>query len=117
LKRIRFQPNAPSEIRAIERRAALQILHALHRYAETGEGDIKALSGSFEGLLRLRVRSYQVLFDETEDAIYSTSRPGSPGSVSVNIAYSLFVQRRDFKTVSRIRNPSALQYVPSVSGG
>jgi len=59
----------PTEIRRIEQRSALQILRALHGYAQTGEGDVKALSGEFEGLLRLRVGSHRVLFDESDDTI------------------------------------------------
>ena len=68
-KRIRFHPNVPAEVRAIERRAALHILHLLHRYAETGEGDVKPLSGEFERLLRLRAGNHRIVFDETEDTI------------------------------------------------
>ncbi len=60
MKRIRFEPNVPSEIRAIHQPAAMQILTALHRYAETGEGKVKPLTGEFEGLLRLRVGSHRV---------------------------------------------------------
>lgn len=69
MKRIRFEPNVPAEVRAIERQAAMRVLDALHRYADTGQGDVKALSGEFEGLLRLRVGSHRVLFDETTDTI------------------------------------------------
>ena len=69
MKRIRFEPNVPAEIRAIDQSTAMQILTAVHRYAETGEGKVKLLSGEFEGLLRLRVGNHRVLFDETEDAI------------------------------------------------
>lgn len=69
MKRIRFQPNVPPEVRAIEQRAAMHILQCLHRYAETGEGDVKVLSGEFDGLLPLRVGNHRVLFDETEDTI------------------------------------------------
>lgn len=69
MKRIRFQPNVPEEIRAIEQRAALNILTAIHRYAVTGAGGVKALSGEFEGLLRLRIGNHRVIFDETEDTI------------------------------------------------
>jgi mRNA-degrading endonuclease RelE of RelBE toxin-antitoxin system len=69
VKTIQFRPNVPSEVRAIERRAALHLLQCLHRYAETGEGDVKPLGGEFEGLLRLRVGSHRVLFDETDEAI------------------------------------------------
>ena len=69
MKKIRFGPNVPAEVRAIEQRAALRILRALHRYAETGEGSVKPLSGESEGLLRLRSGNHRVLFDETEDTI------------------------------------------------
>jgi mRNA-degrading endonuclease RelE of RelBE toxin-antitoxin system len=69
LKRIRFQPNVQAEIRAIEQKTALNILEAIHRYAETGAGRVKPLSGEFEGLLRLRVGNHRVFFDETEDTI------------------------------------------------
>jgi mRNA interferase RelE/StbE len=40
-------------------------LAAIHRYAATGAGRVKPLSG----VLRLRVGNYRVLFDETEDTI------------------------------------------------
>jgi mRNA interferase RelE/StbE len=69
VKRIRFEPNVPAEVRSIEKQTALQILTALHRYADTGVGRVKPLSGDFKGLLRLRVGNYRVLFDETEDTI------------------------------------------------
>jgi mRNA-degrading endonuclease RelE of RelBE toxin-antitoxin system len=69
VKRIRFGPNVPAEVRSIEQQTALQILTALHRYAETGVGSVKSLTGEFEGLLRLRVGNHRVLFDETEDTI------------------------------------------------
>jgi mRNA-degrading endonuclease RelE of RelBE toxin-antitoxin system len=69
VKKIRFQPNVPDEVRAIEQRTALNILEAIHRYAETGAGRVKPLSGDFEGLLRLRVGNHRVLFDETDDTI------------------------------------------------
>jgi len=69
VKKIHFAPNVPAEIRAIERGTALRILVAIHRYAETGEGDVKRLSGEFDGLLRLRVGDHRVLFEETADVI------------------------------------------------
>lgn len=69
MKRIRFGPNVPAEIRAIDQPIAMDILTALHRYAESGEGNVKPLSGEFEGLRRLRVGSHRVLFDETQDTI------------------------------------------------
>jgi hypothetical protein len=47
----------------------MNILEAIHRYAETCAGGVKPLSGEFEELLRLRVGNHRVLFDETADTI------------------------------------------------
>jgi mRNA interferase RelE/StbE len=69
VKKIRFRPNVPAEVRAIDQRSAITILEAIHRYAETGAGHVKPLSGEFEGLLRLRVGSHRVIFEETENTI------------------------------------------------
>ena len=69
MKRIRFEPSVPAEVRAIEQHAALAILRALHHYADTGEGNVKHLSGEFEGLLRLRAGNHRVIFEETADTI------------------------------------------------
>ncbi len=69
MKKIRFLASVPAEIRAIPQPIALDILKALHRYMETGQGRVKALSGEFEGLLRLRVGNHRVLFDESEDTV------------------------------------------------
>lgn len=69
MKAIRFEPGVPAEVRGIDRQAAMTILAAIHQYAETGTGRVKALSGEFEGLLRLRVGDHRVLFDETAEAI------------------------------------------------
>ena len=35
-----------AELRAIDREAAIRILHALTQYGESGGGDLKALAGS-----------------------------------------------------------------------
>jgi mRNA interferase RelE/StbE len=69
VKKIRFQPNVREEVRAIDRKTALTILQAVDLYAETGAGRVKPLKGEFEGLFRLRVGNYRVLFDETSDTI------------------------------------------------
>jgi hypothetical protein len=44
VKKIRFQPNVAEEVRAIEQRAALNILSAIHRYAATGAGRVNRTS-------------------------------------------------------------------------
>jgi mRNA-degrading endonuclease RelE of RelBE toxin-antitoxin system len=69
VKKIRFYPNVREEVRAIEQKTAMNILAAIHRYAVTGGGRVKPLTGEFEGLLRMRVGNHRVLFDETEDTI------------------------------------------------
>ena len=61
--------SARAELRAIDREAAVQILHALTRYADTGQGDLKALSGPWEGCFRLRVGDYRVIFSLLPDQI------------------------------------------------
>ena len=69
MKKICFLPHVPAEVRAIPQPIALNILKALHRYVETGHGKVKPLSGDLEGLLRLRVGNYRVLFEETADTV------------------------------------------------
>ena len=69
MNEIRLRPNVSTEIRAIDQPTALKILRTIDAYARSGEGPVRALSGKFEGLLRLRVGNYRVLFDETEEAV------------------------------------------------
>ena len=54
--------SARAELRAIDRDTAVRILEALTRYAETGEGSVRALSGDLQGFSRLRVGDYRVIF-------------------------------------------------------
>ncbi len=69
MKKFLFLPGVPTEIRAIAQPVAIGILKAIHRYAETGRGDVKPLSGELDGLLRLRVGRHRVLFEETHEVI------------------------------------------------
>jgi hypothetical protein len=57
-----WAPGVPAALRKIERDTAIRILLALTRYAETGEGDVKALDGKFAGAHRLRVGDWRVRF-------------------------------------------------------
>ena len=57
--------DAKSDIRAIPRHIAMNILTALHRFAENGEGRVKALRGT-EGDKRLRVGDFRVRFTEED---------------------------------------------------
>jgi mRNA-degrading endonuclease RelE of RelBE toxin-antitoxin system len=44
------------------------ILVALTRYAETGEGDVKALEGKFTGTHRVRIGDWRVRFRRVQGA-------------------------------------------------
>jgi mRNA-degrading endonuclease RelE of RelBE toxin-antitoxin system len=47
----------------------MRILMALTRYGETGEGDIKAVSGEWDGCFRLRIGDFRVVFQIPPEAI------------------------------------------------
>jgi len=64
-----WSESARSELRAIDRDAAIRILEALTRYGDCGEGDVKALSGEWHGFFRLRVGNYRVMFSAKPDEI------------------------------------------------
>ena len=57
VKKIIFTIPAQADVRRIDRETAMRILSGLHRFAETGEGDVKKLQGE-SGELRLRVGEY-----------------------------------------------------------
>ena len=63
MKKIISTVPARADIRRIDREAAMRILSALHRFAESGEGDIKKMRGD-SSELRLRVGDYRVRFTE-----------------------------------------------------
>ena len=66
MKRIVWTEQARSDVRALDKATALRILHALHRFAESGSGDVKTLQGNMEEL-RLRIGDYRLFFVHTED--------------------------------------------------
>ncbi len=69
MKKIIFTVPARADLRRIDRDGAMRILTALHRFAETGEGDIKKLQGN-SGELRLHVGDYRLRFtEEPRDAL------------------------------------------------
>jgi mRNA interferase RelE/StbE len=53
---------AAKDLDALPRNAREQVQAALHRYAMTGQGDVKALQG--RNGYRLRIGRYRVIFDE-----------------------------------------------------
>ena len=54
--------SARAELRAIEQEAAIRILRALHRYGDSGDGDVRALTGQWQGYFRIRVGDYRLIF-------------------------------------------------------
>ena len=58
-----------AELRTIDREAAIRILHGLTQYAESGDGDVKALAGQWQGYFRLRVGDYRIIFAISPDEI------------------------------------------------
>ncbi|MBL8179653.1 MAG: type II toxin-antitoxin system RelE/ParE family toxin [Bryobacterales bacterium] len=61
--------SARAELRRIGRETAVRILQALTDYAASGAGDVKALSGEWQGHFRLRVADYRVVFTISPDEI------------------------------------------------
>jgi mRNA interferase RelE/StbE len=60
VKRIVWADPAKADVRSLSKPAAMHILSALHRFAESGAGDVKALQGREE--LRLRIGDYRLFF-------------------------------------------------------
>jgi len=60
VKRIGWTEPAKADVRRLDRPTAMHILSALHRFAESGAGDVKALQGKEE--LRLRIGDYRLFF-------------------------------------------------------
>ena len=58
---------ATRQLRKLPASIRERLINKLHRYAETGAGDVKVLTG--EPAARLRVGDYRILFVETESGI------------------------------------------------
>ncbi len=67
MKTIILTPGAAKDIDALPKDGRAQVESGLHRYALTGQGDVKALQGR-DGY-RLRIGSYRVIFDEDATTI------------------------------------------------
>ena len=63
---ITWSPEARTNLRAIDRETALQILHCVDRYLLNRSGDVKKLKPPFPGY-RLRCGDYRVFFDLKDD--------------------------------------------------
>ena len=60
MKRIVWTDPAKSDVRSLSKPIAMQIFSALHRFAQSGVGNVKALQGREE--LRLRAGDYRLFF-------------------------------------------------------
>ena len=60
MKRIVWTEPAKSDVRRLDKSTAMRVFGNLQRFAETGEGDIKALAGRDE--IRLRIGDYRLIF-------------------------------------------------------
>jgi len=69
VKRIVFSRQAREDVGRLDRDTAMRIFAALHRFAQTGVGDIKRLQGETIEL-RLRVGDYRVRFTEEPDTVH-----------------------------------------------
>jgi mRNA interferase RelE/StbE len=72
-KRVIWMDQARADLRAIDQPTALRILHALARYLETGEGDLKRLQNIEPPEFRLRIGDYRLRFHEQSDLIRITA--------------------------------------------
>jgi mRNA-degrading endonuclease RelE of RelBE toxin-antitoxin system len=66
VRKIDWTEPARADVRRLDRDTAMRILTALHRFAETGEADVRKLQGQ-SGELRLRVGDYRVRFTQEPD--------------------------------------------------
>ena len=69
MKPIVFYDEAKADIRAIPQQAAMNILEAIHRFAESGAGRVKMLKDQ-GGDKRLRVGDFRVRFTEESDELH-----------------------------------------------
>jgi mRNA interferase RelE/StbE len=60
VKRIVWTDPAKSDVRNLSKPVAMHIFSALHRFAQSGVGDVKALQGREE--IRLRIGDYRLFF-------------------------------------------------------
>ena len=67
--RFLWASSAGAELRRADRENAMRILLALTRYAETGEGDVKALEGKFTGAHRFRVGDWRIRFRRLQGGV------------------------------------------------
>lgn len=73
MKRIVWTEAAKADVRRLDKPTAMRVLAALHRFAESGTGDLKALRGGREEL-RLRIGDFRLFFVYTTADIIEVRR-------------------------------------------
>lgn len=73
MKRIAWTEQARADIRGLARPTAMRILYTLHRFVESGTGDVKTLQGGREEL-RLRAGDYRIFFVLKADEVIEVCR-------------------------------------------
>jgi len=73
VKRIAGTDQAKADVRALDKPTAMRLLAALHRFAESGSGDIKTLRGDREEL-RLHTGDHRRFFVSTADDVIEVRR-------------------------------------------
>jgi mRNA interferase RelE/StbE len=68
VKKIAFSDQARADVRRLDIPTARRIFTALHRFAETGIGDVVKLQGDTDEL-RLRVGDHRIRFTEGPDTL------------------------------------------------
>ncbi len=68
-RRIAWTEQGKADLRAINQRRAMNILHGLARFLSTAEGDVKQLHGFDPPELRLRIGDYRIRFHDHGDWI------------------------------------------------
>ena len=67
MKAISYTVLATRQLRHLPKDVRERVIEKLHRYAETGAGDVKALTG--QPGARLRIGDYRAIFVETADTV------------------------------------------------
>jgi mRNA interferase RelE/StbE len=73
VKSIEWTDLAKADVRKLDKPTAMRVLHALHRFSESGSGDLKALQGEVEEF-RLRIGDYRLFFVYTAEKAIEVRR-------------------------------------------
>ncbi len=60
MKRIAWEPAAQADVRRIEQKQAIELLHALADFVRTGHGDVRKLMDDRLGRYRLRLGDWRI---------------------------------------------------------